>query len=651
MSKKENSLTIGEQFRIMKEKMFKTEKPDIQQRHIWGEENPHMWTFFHSYDGVSKWMSEEDFQRREVCYLTISGNMIKVPFKNIEDLKKKMKRIDNESIKGWYITPNPTDGKGRKAENITKREWLVVDIDTVREKNKNATDSELEKAFEVAYEIRCFTLLRDHYSPWQDPLIALSGNGVHLLYRCELENTEEHNNLVKEWYSLLDKRFSTDKAKIDVSMASIAQLTKLYGTTSRKSPESEGRPWRQTCLKRYFDEPMTQEYIWYIWGKEEEMKRIINFNKLKEMTENLKVDLEKVAYHFEWLKNWCEEHNFEYRENKTGVMFKNCPFYPDHQQEYCSGVMCDRAVSVDNFVFYCFGEHCRDEQNHQLHTWKELREKVEGIEQRAVSAHNSSLPTPINLTDESIVAEKEYWTTNISSLDEALGGGLARGELSVVTGFPSGGKSTFVQQMVANYIRQGLSVGYYQGDRSQEDVKNNFITIGLTNEELAKVNFYSSLQNITPDQMVEISSKYDVFVFDNFLAYQNKLNATFELSGQLVEQFSSVVKENNNHIMTVAHQSKHTGLANMGQIASSQQIANKADMIVAVERYDEEFARKVYSELGRDSELYNDLFVYKRNNSNPSAFFSIFKNQTGGDLKRIPILFEKEKKLFKNYEN
>ena len=274
------------------------------------------------------------------------------------------------------------------------------------------------------------------------------------------------------------------------------------------------------------------------------------------------------------------------------------------------------------------------------------------IEQRAVSTHNSSLPTPINLTDESIVAKKEYWATNITSLDQALGGGLAKGELSVVTGFPSGGKSTFVQQMVANYVRQDLSVGYFQGDRSQEEVKNNFLTIGLTNEELAKVNFYSRLQNITPEQMVEISSLYDVFVFDNFLVYERRMNADYTLSAQLVEKFSSVVKEKQNHIMTVAHQSKkNLGMAKMGEIASSQQIQNSADMILAVERYDENFATKVRTELGKDSEFYSDLLVYSRMNANPSAFFSVFKNQTGGELMRIPILFEKEKKIFKNYQN
>lgn len=607
---------------------------------------------------VRKWMEEEELLKREVSYLTREGKMIKVDFSSSEDLKNKYKQIDNENIKGWYITPNPTDGKGRKQENFTKREWLIVDIDTQREKNTNATDEELKKAMEVARNIEYETLISSYYCStiWQIPYIALSGNGVHLLYRCDLPNTQEANELVSKWYSLLDKAFSTPEAKIDTSMASIAQLTKLYGTWSRKAPEQENRPWRQSELR----EILYDERTWHlILGDRSARLKIIDIEKLEEMVKDLELIIEEKTKqnNFEWLFNWCEEHEIEYRGNKTGVLFKNCPFYPDHQQEYCSGVMCDKATSIDNFVFHCFGDHCK-ENGRQKHTWKELRALVENgevaqeVAQEQTTNNNTELPSPINLTDERIVAEKEYWATNITSLDEALGGGLAKGEMSVVTGFPSGGKSTFVQQMVANYVRGNLSVGYYQGDRSQEEVKNNFLTIGLTNEELAKVNFYSRLQNISLEQMVEISSLYDVFVFDNFLVYERKMNADYTLSAQLVEKFSSVVKEKQNHIMTVAHQSKkNLGLAKMGEIASSQQIQNSADMILAVERYDENFATKVRTELGKDSEFYSDLLVYSRMNANPSAFFSVFKNQTGGDLTRIPILFEKEKKLFKNYQN
>ena len=613
---------------------------------------PHYNNFFNQ-GVVRKWMEEEDLKKREVSYLTQEGKMIKVDFSSSEDLKNKYKQIDNKNIKGWYITPNPTDGKGRKQENFTKREWLIVDIDTHREKNTNATDEELEKAFKVAGEIELQTIMGDFCSTiWQIPYIALSGNGVHLLYRCDLPNTQEANELVNKWYSLLDKAFSTPEAKIDTSMASIAQLTKLYGTWSRKAPEQENRPWRQSELREILYDEKTWDLV---LGYSSDFSKIIDINKLKEMTEDLEKIIEgkNKENNFKWLWNWCEEHGIEYRVKRTGVMFRHCPFYHDHQQEYCSGVMCDKATSVDNFVFHCFGNHCK-EDGKQKHTWKELRALVENgeVAEEETKNNNTSLPSPIDLTDESIVAKKEYWATNITSLDQALGGGLAKGELSVVTGFPSGGKSTFVQQMVANYVRGNLSVGYYQGDRSQEEVKSNFLTIGLTKDELAKVHFYSRLQNISPDQMVEISSLYDVFVFDNFLVYERRMNADYTLSAQLVEKFSSVVKEKQNHIMTVAHQSKkNLGMAKMGEIASSQQIQNSADMILAVERYDENFATKVRTELGKDSEFYSDLLVYSRMNANPSAFFSVFKNQTGGELMRIPILFEKEKKLFKNYQN
>ena len=305
--------------------------------------------------------------------------MIKVDFSSSEDLKNKYKQIDNKNIKGWYITPNPTDGMGRKQENFTKREWLIVDIDTQREKNTNATDEELEKAFDVAGEIELETIMGDFCSTiWPIPYIALSGNGVHLLYRCDLPNTQEANELVSKWYSLLDKAFSTPEAKIDTSMASIAQLTKLYGTWSRKAAEQENRPWRESSLRRIDYDERTWELV---LGDHPDFSKIIDINKLKEMTEDLEnvIAGKNKENNFKWLWNWCEEHGIEYRVKRTGVMFRHCPFYHEHQQEYCSGVMCDKAESIDNFVFHCFGNHCK-EDGKQKHTWKELRALVENGE-------------------------------------------------------------------------------------------------------------------------------------------------------------------------------------------------------------------------------------------------------------------------------
>ena len=204
--------------------------------------------------------------------------------------------------------------------------------------------------------------------------------------------------LVNKWYSLLDKAFSTPEAKIDTSMASITQLTKLYGTWSRKAPEQENRPWRQSELREILYDEKTWDLV---LGYSSDFSKIIDINKLKEMTEDLEKIIEgkNKENNFKWLWNWCEEHGIEYRVKRTGVMFRHCPFYPDHQQEYCSGVMCDKATSVDNFVFHCFGNHCK-EDGKQKHTWKELRALVENgevaqeVAQEETKNNNTSLPYP-----------------------------------------------------------------------------------------------------------------------------------------------------------------------------------------------------------------------------------------------------------------
>ena len=58
-----------------------------------------------------KKMSDPQIDSRKYCYLTNDGNMISF---SPEKLHETIENIDNDNIKGWYMTINPTDGKGRK---------------------------------------------------------------------------------------------------------------------------------------------------------------------------------------------------------------------------------------------------------------------------------------------------------------------------------------------------------------------------------------------------------------------------------------------------------------------------------------------------------------------------------------------------------
>src|SRR5678815_462722 len=50
--------------------------------------------------------------------------------------------------------------------------------------------------------------------------------------------------------------------------------------------------------------------------------------------------------------------------------------------------------------------------------------------------------------------------TGLAELDQALGGGLSRGQVTEITGQPGSGRTTLLRQLVEGAIRQELLVAY-----------------------------------------------------------------------------------------------------------------------------------------------------------------------------------------------
>jgi len=74
---------------------------------------------------------------------------------------------------------------------------LFFDFDPIRPKDGPSTDDELAEALCVALAAReVFKTLH-----WPDPLVAISGNGAHLLYRTHLPNTAEVGDLLRAIYT------------------------------------------------------------------------------------------------------------------------------------------------------------------------------------------------------------------------------------------------------------------------------------------------------------------------------------------------------------------------------------------------------------------------------------------------------------------
>lgn len=124
--------------------------------------------------------------------------------------------------------------------NVTRRDWLLLDFDAQRPKDTSATAEQCEAAKACARAT--FSHLKE--SGWPAPVMAESGNGVHLLYRIDLPNDDAARDLVKGCLAALAERFDDDAVKVDRSVFNAARIVKLYGTVANKGDHLPSTPWR-----------------------------------------------------------------------------------------------------------------------------------------------------------------------------------------------------------------------------------------------------------------------------------------------------------------------------------------------------------------------------------------------------------------------
>jgi hypothetical protein len=95
-------------------------------------------------------------------------------------------------------------------EDISQIRFLPIDLDPIRKSKTSSNEEEHNAAYEKAVDIM-------NELNW--PLNALigtdSGNGVHLLYRVQLENDPSNVALIKQCLEALDYLFSDDVIKVD----------------------------------------------------------------------------------------------------------------------------------------------------------------------------------------------------------------------------------------------------------------------------------------------------------------------------------------------------------------------------------------------------------------------------------------------------
>ena len=138
-----------------------------------------------------------------------------------------------------YFSLNPVDPRRHdrcalrptrtavRDDDVLAYSMMAIDIDAERHpRGRSASDGEKEAAREVGEKVREWLIRKG-----ARPLVADSGNGVHLLVPLVPRYGEEIGQAARDARTLLrmlDKRFSTDRAHVDLSTFNPSRILKLY---------------------------------------------------------------------------------------------------------------------------------------------------------------------------------------------------------------------------------------------------------------------------------------------------------------------------------------------------------------------------------------------------------------------------------------
>lgn len=288
----------------------------------------------------------DDFQALTQAALGTSGYGAKGVYVTLQQLRDDIP-VDNTA----RTIPR---GAGVSDVDVVRYRFLPIDIDPRRESGVSATTEEVRAAFECASKIKKFLA----GFGFEDPIVASSGNGVHLLYRIDLDSSDV--GLVRECLRVLGRRFDNDAVEVDKKMFNPSRICKLYGTLARKGRSTVERPHRKASVIRTGSLRATpRAKLVELAGKEPDINMAA-----PEGLEDLTV----------WMqKNFPEARGpIEYiTQSGPGVkwVFEQCPFDSKHKDSSFSVIV----FPDGNTIAGCSHKSCRSAS---VSTWYALQHRT-----------------------------------------------------------------------------------------------------------------------------------------------------------------------------------------------------------------------------------------------------------------------------------
>lgn len=486
---------------------------------------------------------------------------------------------------------------------IDSYEWLFIDLDPKRVAEISSTDAELKAAELLADKV--YNYMKS--LGFHEPVRAMSGNGHHLLYKINLQNTDENKALIERCLYNLSAMFDNEQVKIDIINHNQARICKLYGTLAQKGANTKARPHRMSALTS-IPEKIENNGVELIKTLAEELPQVPKMTRKSARSSN-EFDIER----------WMDEHGLEPIRTDAGndctiYPLANCPFDPSHADgdskifKYSNGAI----------AFKCHHNSCRGK------VWQDVREKLEpGAYDNQDEEHDRAIDEGWQRHKQYLVVQK---TDNVEEVkkglpkltaisaydlqnkefDEryyAVQDMIPEGE-TIIAAPPKTGKSWLMLDMCLKVaegkpflgfntnISDTLYLALEDGD-SFEQERLNIVTGG----EPAPKNFHFVFNNVMPmnegfllqlEELLKQFPNVKVIVIDTlqFIKYrQGKAESAYECDYRTGQDLKKFAEERHLAIVVVTHTTKMIHMEDqMSDVSGTNGVTGAADSVVVLSK-------------------------------------------------------------------
>ena len=609
-------------------------------------------------------------------------------FTDIETLLEAIKPYDRSAI---YFTLNVIDYACYSREQrdristkvksttsdgeIIERKWCLIDVDCEKPSDTNSSDEEKELAKSVVNNV--YKFLRDE--GFESPIVCDSANGFHLLYKQAMNSTPENTETMKRFLQVLDMFFSTDKVKIDCSTFNPSRICKLYGTYSRKGSDTPERPQRcSSILKVPSEIKITQnEYFEKVASYLPEPEKKDRFNNYG-------------ASSFD-LDEFIKEHDIKVAKVEDGKDYKKyvleeCPFCSAHRAP-------DSAVFKmrdGGFGFKCLHNSCSKYtfKDFRLHYDPNSYNKIDYKEFQAKQRRYSPNVEPFVPQEECEEKGKKWLQmseikkvniedllcipTGYDQLDNKIVG-LFAGELTILSGANSSGKTSWLDCLALNAVHKGFKVGVWSGEMQDWRFQNWIMQIAAGKTYSKRKIGFDNLYYVPSQYTEKIASWLNdkLFLYNN--NYGNNFKQIFSDIRDLVErekvqmviidnlaaldidsydgekyskqtkfiiELKEYAKAKNIHIIVVCHPRKQITFLRKDSISGTADLTNIADNVFILHRVGKDFEDRASEFLGSAKAL--ELCSF-------SNIIEVAKNRQFGVVDYfVGLFYEPESRRLKN---